>query len=351
MTIRLFSLTVLVILTFAAQAFAADEASPAAQTQPSEVKPVEVKAKKSYEVMEPKPGVHSCSVTNMPANSACAGTIKEGSWETKLTYKASAMTKMYSGSTLVANPMNQTMNMSMAMAMLSYGVTDNLLVATMIPTVSKSMTGGMVSSVAGLGDITLTAKWRIWSDGDITTPPQSFDDLREKGNSVALFAGVKAPTGNNDLIHTMGMGTMRNSEMMQLGTGSWDSRFGLSYSRDMNPLWIHASVFQNLTGMNRYGYKWGDKTEYNLVFQFEPWINTVLDLELNGESCNVSALNGTTVANTGSTKLFLTPALQYQFNDNWDLEAGYSIPLSWNVTGTQLMDDYRWFVGFRGAIL
>lgn len=340
MRIQISLLTAFFCLAFAFQAIAEEE-----------IKPVEVKAKKSYEVMEPKPGVHSCSVTNMPANSACAGTIKEGSWESKLTYRSMTMGKLYNGSAQVTNPQNRKMDVSMTMAMLSYGVNDNLLVAGMIPTVSKSMTSTMMNANAsGLSDISLVAKWKIWSDGDVTTPPRAFDDLREKGNSVALFAGVKAPTGANDVKNAMG--TARLLEPMQPGTGSWDYRVGASYSRDMNPFWIHASAFYNLNGTNSFGYQFGNRTEYNLALQFEPWINTVLNLELNGESRAADISNGTTLSTTtGSDKLFLTPGFQYQFNDNWDLEAGYSMPISMSVTGTQLADDSRWFLGFRGAIL
>lgn len=315
-----------------------------------EVAPVKVEAKKEVKIFDPKPGIHTCSVTNMPANSACAGTINQGTWEAMLKYSYMDMSTMYNGSNIVTNASNSRMTMAMSMAMVSYGVNDNFLLSAMIPTVTKTMTGAMNISQAGLGDISVSGKWRVWSDGDITTPPKSFDDLRDTGNSVALIATVKAPTGENNAKMTMGMMTNRISDTMQLGTGSWDEKVGMSYSRNMNPFWVHASAFYTLNNTNSFGYQFGNKTEYNLAFQFEPFMNTVFGVELNGDTRDVDTKNGVLQANTGGSKLLLTPSVQYQIGDNWDIQAGYNIPVAVSVNGTGLGYTSGWFVGVRGTL-
>lgn len=317
-----------------------------------ELQPVKVEAKKSVGVFDPKPGIHTCSVTNMPANSACAGTINQNTWETMIQYAYMDMSTKYTGSTVVANPTNGKMSMSMTMTMLSYGVTDYFSLSTMISTISATMSDNMMgtSTQSGLGDISFSGKWRVWSDGDITTPPKSFDDLRDKGNSVALMLTVKAPTGeNNAKTTTMGT-TTRISDTMQLGTGSWDEKVGISYSRNMNPFWLHASAFYGFNGTNSFGYQFGNKTSYNLAFQFEPFSNTVLGLELNGDTRDANTQNGVVQANTGGSKLMLTPSIQYQWGDNWDIQLGYQTPVSQSVNGTTLGVTSGWFIGLRGTL-
>ena len=317
-----------------------------------EVAPVKVEAKKSVGVLDPKPGIHTCSVTNMPANSACAGTINQNTWETMIQYGYMDMSTKYNGSTVIANTTNTKMSMSMAMAMLSYGVTDYFSLSAMIPTVSATMSDNAMGTMtqSGLGDISVNGKWRVWSDGDITTPPKSFDDLRDTGNSVALMLSVKAPTGENNAKSTMMGMTTRIADTMQLGTGSWDERFGVSYSKNMNPFWVHASAFYNLNNINSYGYQFGNKTSYNVAFQFEPMMNTVLGVELNGDTRNVDTKNGVLQANTGGSKLLLSPSVQYQIGDNWDIQAGYNIPVAVSVNGTGLGFTSGWFVGIRGTL-
>jgi hypothetical protein len=126
--------------------------------------------------------------------------------------------------------------------------------------------GQFTTSTSGWGDTSVAALVRL-----------------EKGEGYQVHAnlGVSLPTGSitetgQILTPTGGTPTVRLPYAMQLGSGTFDFKPGLTYSaKDANWGWGAQWASTLRAGENGQGYTLGNRHELNgwVAYQFEPWIS------------------------------------------------------------------------------
>jgi hypothetical protein len=173
--------------------------------------------------------------------------------------------------TLRMAPTEMSVQMNMFHAM--YGVTDAFNIMVMGSWVNKSMTMLTYAGMKGatpLGSSTATTEG--WSD---TAVSGLFRLYQDSIHHVHLNVGVSLPTGDIKEQVTMlspmnQYMTMRANYGMQLGTGSYDGLYGLTYAGKLNG-WSWGVVYRGRAafGDNSQGYHWGPSNEVTVWSGYE----------------------------------------------------------------------------------
>lgn len=149
-----------------------------------------------------------------------------------------------------------------------YGVTDIFNIMVMGAWVDKSMTMTTYSGMKGttpLGSTTVTTNG--WSDTSVVGLIRVYQDGI---NHIHLNLGLSLPTGSIKEQATMlsPMGTymtMRAMYGMQIGTGTFDGLYGVTYTGKLNAWsWGLAYRGRSAFGDNSQGYHWGPSNELSL---------------------------------------------------------------------------------------
>lgn len=202
---------------------------------------------------------------------------------------------------------------------LTYGITGDWAAGIELPYLDKdddSMRNG------GRGDIKLFTKYRFWRN-----------DTLGAQESAAVLLQVKLDTADDDANPA-------------LGTGTIDTILGLTYGFEGRKWYRWASIRYRLNGTNDVGLQRGEKILFDLAggIRFKPTgyleADTVWLLELNGEYGDRADFNGSGVANTGGTEVFLSPGI-FWTKRNFAIKAGVQIPIISNLNGVQVESDVR----------
>ncbi len=239
---------------------------------------------------------------------------------------------------------------------LAYGITPRLKVIASIPYVRNTMDMDMVMTdgmgmqmlepmsmepVSGLGDVTLTALYRVYTNRRI-----------RPNAALTLGFGVKTPTGSyTKKDPAEGTPTGFVHAHMQPGTGSWDPIVSLAYTRLMNPWLLGADVNYQVATRNDEGYKFGDTFTSDLSAKYGvlPFLNLTGQLTYlhSGRATDDMGryTNLTSVfddpANTGEDSLWAAPGFEFVPLYNAGLTFKAQLPLWQRVNGTQLVSTYR----------
>lgn len=266
--------------------------------------------------------------------------------------------------TLRVVPTEMTMEMHMFGAM--YAPTDWVTLMLMANYISKEMDhitymGGMGTTVLGtfttesdgIGDTAVGGLFRI------------HDSERHK---VHLNLGITIPTGDIEETDTIltpmgGMPTPRLPYSMQLGSGSWDLRPGLTYNgRNGDLTWGAQYIGTFPLGDNDESYQWGEAHEYGAWFAWSPrpWISSSLRVLYQDKDAIegidpmiVAPVQTADPANYGGETLFgyvgVNLAGQRGFirGHRLALEAGW--PLDQNLNGPQMETDFTFTAGWQFA--
>jgi len=201
----------------------------------------------------------------------------------------------------------------------TYGITGDWAAGIELPYTDIDV--GSTNS-RGRGDIKLFTKYRFWRN-----------DTLGAQESAAVLLKVKLDTADS------GAGPA-------LGSGATDTVLGLTYGYEGRKWYRWASVRYRLNGTNDSGLQRGEKVLFDLVggIRFKPTgyleADTVWLLELNGEYGDRADVNGTSVANTGGTEVFLSPGI-FWTKRNFAIKAGVQIPIISNLNGAQIESDVR----------
>lgn len=234
----------------------------------------------------------------------------------------------------------QDMSAASVMSVLGYGVTPDLAVFGVVPYTWRSLdaaTGDRDTS--GLGDIRAFGRYTIYQD-----------DFKGGTFRIAPFLGVEAPTGENQ--ERDGQGLL--PAPLQPGSGAWDVFGGL--------IATYASVDYNVDTQISYqnngeanGVEGGDIYRADASVQYRvfpgelrgdvPGYLYVL-LEGNFVYEDEMQVGGVADPNSGGTRFYLTPGLQYAAK-RWIGEAAVQIPVTQNPNGANREDDYIFRTGFR----
>ena len=229
-------------------------------------------------------------------------------------------------------------------SVLGYGITSDLAVFGVVPYVDKelSLTSGGTRrsrSANGLGDITLFGRYTLFRDD---APGRTF--------RIAPFAGLELPTGEDDESDAFG----RLPAAVQPGSGSWDPFGGIVVTYQTLDFQVDAQVsYKANTEAN--GFEFGDVVRLDGSLQYRLWprkleggvpgfLYGILEANLIYQDKNRSG--GANDPNSGGTRLFLVPGLQY-VTKRWIIEAAVQLPVIQDLNGTALENDYVARAGFR----
>lgn len=239
---------------------------------------------------------------------------------------------------------NRDLRSTAAITALGYGVTGDLAIFGVLPYVDKEQeltSGGqrVTRGASGFGDLGLFGRY--------TTIRR---DHPGRTLRTALFAGVKAPTGDDDERDTFG----RLPSEVQPGSGSWDAFAGAVASYQRLDFQIDSQLSYAMNGEAN-GFEAGDTARFDASLQYRIWpralaagvpafLYGVIEMSLIHRGKN--RVGGVADPDSGGTTLFLTPGLQY-VTKRWVLEAGVQLPVVQNLRGTALETDYVLHAGFR----
>lgn len=243
------------------------------------------------------------------------------------------------------SPMDRNLEVLGAVSVLGYGVSSDLAIFGMLPYLDKeldlTMPGGRrnTRSTSGIGDAQLFARYTVFQK-----------DRRGSTFRVAPFIGIKLPTGDDDGSDGLG----RLPRPLQSGSGSWDPLGGVVASYQTLDYEINAQLsYQANTAAN--GFEFGDEFGFDASLQYRLWprelgagvpgfLYGVIETNVQHQASN--EIGGTTDPNSGGTRLFLSPGLQY-VTKRWVLEAIVQLPVVQDLNGMALEDDYTVRTGFR----
>lgn len=208
---------------------------------------------------------------------------------------------------------------------LEYGLTPDWQIGLEVPLVRKTGTAG---NAAGLGEVTITTKYRFWR---LDSPGAQ--------RTAAVILGIKTPTGNT-------------GRAPRLGSGSTDFLMGVAAGYEARRWYAFADARTRVNTRGAGGRRRGDKLFLDIVGGVRPVLtgykepDTVLLLELNWERARRDRLRGVALADTGGWELFLSPGIFWTYR-NFAIKAGVQIPIARALNGSQAGSDYRVLIAFQ----
>ncbi len=229
-------------------------------------------------------------------------------------------------------------------SVLGYGVNNKLAVFGVLPyrhNELKLTVGGQGNTreTSGPGDATLFSRYTLIQRD---RPGRSF--------RVAPFAGFKAPTGEEH--EGDAFGTLPAS--VQLGSGSWDGFGGVVLTYQTLDYQIDTQISYRINNGAKH-FAAGDVMRLDGSLQYRLWPRTFSGgvpgflygvIEVNLLTQDENRIGSGDDPNSGGTRIFLTPGIQY-VTRRWIIEAAVQVPLIQNLNGTALENDYIARAGFR----
>ena len=230
-------------------------------------------------------------------------------------------------------------------SVLGYGATSDLALFGVLPYLDKRLeltdTSGqrIARSTRGIADAQLFARYTVFQR-----------DLPGRNFRIAPFFGLELPTGDDDDSDSFG----RLPATLQLGSGSWDPLGGVIATYQTLDYQLDAQVsYKANTEAN--DFEFGDEFRFDASLQYRLWprelgggvpgfLYGVVETNLLHQAKN--EIGATKDPNSGGTKLFLSPGLQY-VTKRWVLEAIVQLPVVQDLNGTALEDDFTVRSGFR----
>ena len=230
-------------------------------------------------------------------------------------------------------------------SVLGYGVREDVTVFGAVPVAAKSLeataAGGarVERDTAGLGDVRVLARWTAHQ---ADAPGRTF--------RIAPFAGVEAPTGEDDARDARG----RLPRPLQPGSGSWDPFAGVVATWQTLDYQLDGQISHKVNTRDE-GFAFGDVTRLDVSGQYRVWpgelgtgvpgfLYASLDANLVHRSENTVA--GRHDPASGGVQVFLSPGLQY-VTKRWVLEGVVQLPVAQARNELGLEDDFVARLGFR----
>lgn len=265
------------------------------------------------------------------------------------------------GSFMVA-PLDMTMEMHSFGGM--YGLSDRWTVTAMLPYLRKSMNsvnlGGVRfrTSASGIGDAKIGGIFTVFNN-------ESRNGRNRQGDILLLNFGLSLPTGAIDKRDaTPANPSQKLAYGMQLGSGTFDPSFGITYTKKYND-WSWGGQLSTLqpVGMNSEGYR--QSSHYNAT----GWVARVLsdsfsasfrldgknrsDIDGRDPALNPAMAAGARPDLRAATQLDAAIGLNFYQQggalDGHRLALELGIPLYQNLDGPQLKSDWRLTAGWQKA--
>ncbi len=322
---------------------------------------------------------------NMPMNIAGGGVPETYEFRFKINPEMMRMEGLRSGlsrvdeSSLLGNPaagkfmaVPQDMDMAMLNVSVGYSVSERFFAGIMgmyakkdmdmrFNNVMKTMAGqaGFIMRSRGLSDTMVMGKYLLWAD-DVLIP----------SSQLSMFGAFSLPTGSINQRNDEHPLLVRQKELlpygMQLGSGTYDPTLGLLYQGSSSPFWwgLNGMYTARLHDNSR-NYRLGNKARFDVYLMHQPRVDTVLEVQLNGEwkgrikgqadealsGASGHAVQGNGASpfmtplwntnNYGGTQLFATVGVQWQPLPLNIINLQVSVPLYRRLNGVQLETDWR----------
>ena len=242
------------------------------------------------------------------------------------------------------NPLDRDIRIRGAISVLGYGINPDLAVFGVLPWLDKEMdvttpVGRRQRQTSGIGDLTVFARYTLYKENG---PGWT--------RRLAPIVGIKAPTGEDNDRDALG----RLPRRFQLGSGSWDGFVGLVYTWQTQAWQIDAQARYRKNGSHD-GYTAGDAVNLDASWQYRLWprqlgsgvpgfLYGVLETNLSHTERDriATGINN----NSGGTRWFITPGLQY-VTRRWVVEAAVQLPAAQNLHGQTIEDEFILVGGFR----
>ena len=181
----------------------------------------------------------------------------------------------------------------------------------------------------GLTDLVLAAKYRVH---------------RGPAGQVALLAGLKLPTGRDDVEDSTGASI---DPAAAAGSGSWDFIGGLAYSTFITgQLTVDASVLYTLRSEHD-DFKVGDRFDagvavaYRLTRDIERFPQFSVFVETNVRHLHPSEVGGEEHQSSGGTALFISPGARIRFSPHAAFSIAPHIPVMQDLQGEQIETAFK----------
>lgn len=267
------------------------------------------------------------------------------------------------GTTFPAVPRSMRQYMTMFGAAYSFSENFALMAMTnytkneMPMEIKKSLGQNFTMTSDGIGDFTVLGKYRAYANDDLVPTSQ-----------ISFLMGLSLPSGSITRKFTNNTVSGQNGTIlpfkMQLGSGTVDPIFGLTYQGSRDPFWwgvntqLEAHVYDNDQGYHR-----GNELRYDFYVMKQVHDRVVVHTQLNGwyegnfsnEPFNGSA-NGEGHANFnpagnllsplfdpdnyGGHKLAVSLGFQFQPIPLHVMEVTATIPIYQDLDGPQLRDNW-----------
>lgn len=192
---------------------------------------------------------------------------------------------------------------------------------------------------SGFGDLSLFARYTAYQYNQLG---RTF--------RIAPFAGIEAPTGSDNTSDALG----RLPPAVQTGSGSWDYFGGVVLTYQTLQYQFDGQLSYRVNNEAN-GFEAGNVTRLDGSLQYRIYpkqlgggtpgfLYAVAEANLIHQQQN--SFSGVDDANSGGTRLFLTPGIQY-VTKRWIVEGAVQLPVVQNLNGAALENDYVVRAGVR----
>jgi hypothetical protein len=303
-------------------------------------------------------------------------TLDEGHWSagfrlsyTRPEHRTDAELEALAGQHIHAHNTDYNLNASAGIA---YGITHHLTVTAELPYLRRddlregthAHSGGaavngveQLGSVAGIGDMSLLAKYRLTEEG-----PTGF----------ALIGGIKIPTGNT---HRRSLDGERLETEHQPGTGSWDPILGASASTNLGAVQLTASALYQFSTRSAQNTRLGNRMQGGIALsrRFGPkphqhsethnhhhpdeldehhdHAHSTWDafVELAGEWEGRQKVDGEIESASGGKWAYVAPGVRFNSASGWSAGAAVALPLWQDIRPSHPDNRFRVMVALGKA--
>lgn len=246
----------------------------------------------------------------------------------------------------------------------AYGISHHLTVSAELPYIRRDdlregthahsgavATNGVerLGSVAGIGDMTILAKYRLTEGA---------------GPGFALIGGLKLPTGST---HRRSLDGERLETEHQTGTGSWDPVLGASASAPLGRVTLTASALYQISGHGAQRTRLGDRLQGGIALSHrlgEPAhrhaethhhhhgdeldehresLHSSWDafVEAGGEWEGRQEVDGEAEAASGGKWAYVAPGVRFNAASGWSASAALALPVWQRIRASHPDNSYR----------
>jgi len=242
-------------------------------------------------------------------------------------------------------PVDPELDIVAGAAILGYGFTSRTALFGVLPYVHKSLDQTSPSDrrferdANGLGDARFFVRHTVFRDD---APGRTF--------RIAPFAGIEAPTGEDDARDRFG----RLPQPLQPGSGSWDGFGGVVATWQTLDYQIDAQLAYQ-ANQEANDFEFGDVFRFDTALQYRLWPRQLdsglpgflyAGVETNLIHRDRNMMGARSDPDSGGTTLFISPGLQY-VTRKWVLEAVVQLPAVQDANGDAIEDEFIIQTGFR----